>query len=180
MFHHLKKVLGSRGLSTAVGDEGGFAPNLESNEAALQMLVEAVDKAGYELGTQIRFALDAAATEFYAEGTYALDGEGRKGLRAADMIDLYESWADKYPIASIEDGLAEDDWDGWAEMTRRLGDKVQLVGDDLFVTNPRRLQRGIDGGQGNAILVKINQIGTLTETFAAIEMAKRAGIASAR
>ncbi len=173
IFHHLKKVLGDRNLSTAVGDEGGFAPNLKTNEEALQLLMEAVEKAGYEPGKQIQFALDAAANELLKDGKYDLPGEGKSGLSAGDLTNLYENWIEKYPIVSIEDGLGEDDWDGWAEMTRRVGGKVQVVGDDLFVTNPERLQRGIEGGQGNAILVKINQIGTLTETAEAVALAQR-------
>ncbi len=172
-FHCLKKVLASKHLSTSVGDEGGFAPDLKSNEEALQLLMQAVQSAGYEPGRQIAFALDAAANEFHDKGMYQLEGEGRKGLMAADLIDLYEAWLERYPIVSIEDGLAEDDWDGWSALTRRLGGRVQLVGDDLFVTCKKRLQRGIDGGQGNAILVKINQIGSLTETFEAVDLARR-------
>ena len=175
VFHHLKKVLHDKKLSTAVGDEGGFAPDLGSNEEALKFLVQAVEAAGYEPGRQIQFALDVAANELLeSDGkSYALAGEGRRGLTSANLVEIYESWVDRYPIVSIEDGLGEDDWDGWKVLTDRLGSKVQLVGDDLFVTNPERLQRGIDGGQGNAILVKINQIGTLTETMAAVELARR-------
>ena len=175
VFHHLKKVLSDRKLSTAVGDEGGFAPNLESNEEALKLLMEAIEKAGYEPGTQIAIALDSAANEFLDQkaGVYNLDGEGKRGLSSDDLIGLYEGWCERYPIVSIEDGLGEDDWDGWKTMTDRLGGRLQLVGDDLFVTNPERLVRGIQGGQANAILVKINQIGTLTETLQAVEIARR-------
>jgi enolase len=176
IFHQLKKVLASRRLNTAVGDEGGFAPDLESNEEALKLLMQAVEKAGYEPGKQVAFALDVAANELLEEGKpgrYALEGEGKAGLDSAALVDLYEQWLGRYPIVSIEDGLAEDDWDGWAAMTKRLGKRCQLVGDDLFVTNPSRLERGIAGGQANAILVKINQIGTLSETFAAVELARR-------
>jgi len=173
IFHHLKKVLSGRGLSTAVGDEGGFAPDLPSNEEALKLLVQAVEKSGYEPGRQIAFALDAASNELRADGRYALEGEGRSGLPSTALVDLYEQWLDRYPIVSIEDGLAEDDWDGWAQLTRRLGARCQLVGDDLFVTHPGRLQKGIDGGQANAILVKINQIGSLTETLETVNLARR-------
>jgi enolase len=175
IFHHLKKVLAAKHLNTAVGDEGGFAPDLGSNEEALALLSQAVEKAGYEAGRQIAFALDVASNELFEGGRYALEGEGRSGLTSSAMIDLYEKWLERYPIVSIEDGLAEDDWDGWAELTRRLGARCQLVGDDLFVTNPLRLRRGIDGGQANAILVKINQIGSLTETLETVEMARRHG-----
>ena len=173
IFHCLKKVLAAKHLNTAVGDEGGFAPDLPSNEEALKLLMQAVEKAGYEPGKQIAFALDVAATELHEKGRYALEGEGKSGLAASALIDLYEQWLGRYPIVSIEDGLAEDDWEGWSELTRRLGAKCQLVGDDLFVTNPQRLAKGIAGGQANAILVKINQIGTLTETLEAVNLAKR-------
>ena len=177
VFHHLKAVLKARGLNTAVGDEGGFAPDLKSNEEAVTVILEAIDRAGYAAGRDVFLALDVAATEFYdkAAGHYVLAGEGGRTCTPADMTDLYGTWADKYPLVSIEDGLDEDDWDGWATLTERLGDKLQLVGDDLFVTNPERLARGIDEGVGNAILVKINQIGTLSETFEAVNMALGAG-----
>ena len=174
IFHNLKAVLKDRGYVTAVGDEGGFAPNLGSNEEALQVIVEAIEKAGYKPGVDVRLALDVAASEMYEDGKYNLAGEG-KVMTSAQMIDYYEDLLGKYPIISIEDGLAEDDWDGWQQLTERLGAKVQLVGDDLFVTNTERLQRGIEQKAGNAILIKVNQIGTLTETLDAIEMAKRAG-----
>lgn len=172
VFHHLKKVLGQRGLSTAVGDEGGFAPNLNSSEEALAVIVEAIKAAGYRPGEEVALALDPAATEFYQDGCYALEG---KALTSSEMVDFYASLVDRYPILSIEDGLAEDDWEGWRELTRRLGGQIQLVGDDIFVTNPELLEKGIRLGVANSILIKVNQIGTLTETFAAIEMARRAG-----
>ncbi|MFC4640091.1 phosphopyruvate hydratase [Deinococcus hohokamensis] len=171
-FHTLKKVLASRGYNTNVGDEGGFAPDLKSNEEALQVLLEAIEKAGYEPGKDIAIALDPAVTELYKDGHYHLESEGRT-LSTAEMVDFWADWAARYPIVSIEDGLAEDDWDGWQALTSKIGDRVQLVGDDLFVTNPERLQRGIDTGVGNAILVKVNQIGSLTESMDAIELAKR-------
>lgn len=174
VFHALNKVLKGKGLNTAVGDEGGYAPNLSSNEEALQTIMEAIRLAGYEPGKDIFLALDVASTELYHEGVYQLAGEG-KSLTAEEMIQFYEELVAKYPIISIEDGLAEDDWDGWKELTNRLGKKVQLVGDDLFVTNTERLAEGIKKGVGNSILIKVNQIGTLTETLDAIEMAKRAG-----
>lgn len=174
IFHSLKAVLKQRGLSTSVGDEGGFAPNLSSNEEALATIVEAIEKAGYRPGEQVKLALDVAASEIYQEGRYHLAAEGVEKT-ASEMIAFYEELVDKYPIVSIEDGLAEDDWEGWKELTDRLGDRVQLVGDDLFVTNTQRLAQGIEQGVGNSILVKVNQIGTLTETLDAIEMAKRAG-----
>lgn len=176
IYHTLKSVLKARGLSTAVGDEGGFAPDLESNEAALQVIVEAVEKAGYKLGDDIRFALDPATTEIYDEErkVYMLKGEGRE-LTADEMVEFWAGLCERYPIISIEDGMAEEDWDGWKKLTDRLGDKVQLVGDDLFVTNTERLKKGISLGVANAILVKVNQIGSLTETLEAIETAKRAG-----
>ncbi len=177
VFHNLKKVLSSKKYSTNVGDEGGFAPDLKSNAEALEVIQEAVGKAGYELGKQVYIALDAAATEFYDadKKLYSMDG---KQIDAAGMVDLLASWADKYPIVSIEDGCSEDDWDGWKLLTQRLGDKIQLVGDDLFVTNTKRLQRGIDEGIANSILIKVNQIGTLTETIEAIELARRNGYTS--
>jgi enolase len=177
VFHALKKILGDRGISTAVGDEGGFAPSVESHEAAIQLILEAIDKAGYTAGEQIALGLDCAASEFYKDGHYVLSGENLT-LSAGNWIDMLATWVDKYPIISIEDGMHEGDWDGWKQLTERLGKRVQLVGDDLFVTNTKILQEGIDKGIANSILIKINQIGTLTETFAAIEMAKRAGYTS--
>ncbi|MDV6373223.1 phosphopyruvate hydratase [Deinococcus arenicola] len=171
-FHSLKKVLSGRGYNTNVGDEGGFAPDLKSNEEALEVLLEAIEKAGFEAGKDICIALDPAVTELYKDGKYHLESEGRV-LSTDEMVDFWADWASRFPIISIEDGLAEDDWDGWQALTAKIGDKVQLVGDDLFVTNPERLQRGIDTGVGNAILVKVNQIGTLTESMDAIELAKR-------
>ena len=177
VFHSLKKVLQSKKLATNVGDEGGFAPDLKSNAAALDLIVEAVGKAGYELGKQVFIALDPAASEFFNAETkrYGVDG---KQITSAQLVDLYASWVEKYPICSIEDGLAEDDWDGWKALTDRLGKKIQLVGDDLFVTNTKRLQRGIDAGVANSILIKVNQIGTLTETIEAIDLARRNGYTS--
>jgi enolase len=174
IYHTLKKVLKDKGLATAIGDEGGFAPNLASNEEALKAIVTAIEKAGYKPGEQVALALDPAATEFYKDGSYILAGEG-KTLSAAQMVDFYADLVAKYPIVSIEDGLAEDDWEGWKLLTDKLGGKVQIVGDDLFVTNTERLSRGIAAKTANSILVKVNQIGTLTETFDTIEMAKRAG-----
>jgi enolase len=174
VFHNLKAVLKEQGLNTAVGDEGGFAPNLKSNEDALKVILTAIERAGYKPGEQIFLALDVASTEMYKDGKYHLEGEGVTKT-SEEMIAWYEELTAKYPIISIEDGLAEDDWDGWKKLTERLGSKVQLVGDDLFVTNTERLGQGIEKGVGNSILVKVNQIGTLTETFEAIEMAKRAG-----
>jgi enolase len=176
IFHSLKAVLKSQGKNTAVGDEGGFAPDLATNEDAIKVILEAIEKAGYKAGTDIRLALDVAASEMYDEKTkmYNLEGEGVKKT-SAEMVAYYEMLVDKYPIVSIEDGLAEDDWDGWKLLTDALGKKVQLVGDDLFVTNTERLERGIREGIANSILIKVNQIGTLTETFDAIEMAKKAG-----
>ncbi|MEF7612334.1 phosphopyruvate hydratase [Aquincola sp. MAHUQ-54] len=174
-FHALKKIIGDKGLPTAVGDEGGFAPNVESHEAAIQMILQAIEQAGYKPGEQIALGLDCAASEFYHDGLYVLEGEGGKKLAAAEWTDILAAWCDKYPIISIEDGMHEGDWDGWKLLTDRLGKKVQLVGDDLFVTNTKILKEGIDKGIANSILIKINQIGTLTETFSAIEMAKRAG-----
>lgn len=171
-FHHLKKVLSARGYNTNVGDEGGFAPDLKSNEEALEVLLEAIEKAGYEPGKDIAIALDPAVTELFKDGKYHLESENRV-LSSDEMIDFWEDWSKRYPIISIEDGLAEDDWDGWERLTARLGGNVQLVGDDLFVTNPERLQQGIDRRVGNAILVKVNQIGSLTESMDAIELAKR-------
>ena len=176
VFHSLKKVLGEKGLACGVGDEGGFAPNLGSNREALELIVEAIEKAGYKPGDDIRLGLDVAATEMYNKETkkYVLAGEGKE-LTAAEMVDLYEDWANNFPIVTIEDGLDEEDWDGWKLLTDRLGKKLQLVGDDLFVTNTERLERGIEAGVANSILIKVNQIGTITETLDAIEMAKRAG-----
>jgi enolase len=174
-FHALKKILHDKGISTAVGDEGGFAPSVANHEAAIQMILEAIDKAGYTPGEQIALALDCAASEFYHDGHYVLEGEGGIQLSAEAWTDMLSTWVDKYPIISIEDGMHEGDWEGWAHLTKRLGKTVQLVGDDLFVTNTKILKEGIDKGIANAILIKINQIGTLTETFQAIEMAKRAG-----
>ena len=176
VFHNLKSVLKGKGMNTAVGDEGGFAPNLSTNEEAIQVIIEAIEKAGYKPGDDVRIALDVAASEFYdAENDiYNLTGEG-VSRTAEEMVAYYEMLCDKYPVISIEDGLAEDDWDGWKILTDRLGGKIQLVGDDLFVTNTQRLAEGIEKGIANSILIKVNQIGTLTETFDAIEMAKKAG-----
>src|SRR5437773_4789926 len=171
VFHSLARVLKQQGLATAVGDEGGFAPNLRSNEAALQVLVEAIGKAGYEPGRQVALALDPAASEFFDQGAYVLAGEGGRRLTGEAMVDYYADLCARYPIVSIEDGLAEDDWDGWKAISQRLRDRIQLVGDDLFVTNVARLERGIREGVGNSILIKLNQIGTLTETLAAIDTA---------
>ena len=175
-FHALKSVLKDKGMNTAVGDEGGFAPNLSTNEEAIQVIIEAIKKAGYEPGKDILIAMDAASSEFYdAESKlYDLKGEGVKKT-AEEMVEYWKMLLDKYPIISLEDGLAEDDWEGWALLTKELGDRLQLVGDDLFVTNTKRLAEGIEKGVGNSILIKVNQIGTLTETFDAIEMAKKAG-----
>jgi len=174
IFHNLKSVLKGKKLNTAVGDEGGFAPDLPSNGAALDLILEAIQKAGYKPGEQVQIALDVAATEFYDEHkkVYSIDG---KELSSAAMVDFLAAWVDKYPICSIEDGCSEDDWEGWAMLTKRVGDKVQLVGDDLFVTNTQRLQRGITAGIANSILIKVNQIGTLTETIDAIQLAQRNG-----
>ncbi len=174
IFHHLKQVLKSKKLNTAVGDEGGFAPDLPGNSAAIELILEAIDRAGYRAGEQIFIALDAAATEFYDANKklYTIDG---KQLDSAAMVDVWASWVEKYPICSIEDGCSEDDWDGWKLLSQRLADKVQLVGDDLFVTNTTRLQRGIDEHVANSILIKVNQIGTLTETIEAIQLAQRNG-----
>ena len=176
VFHALKKVLGEKGLACGVGDEGGFAPNLGSNREALELIVEAIKAAGYEPGKDVMLGLDVAASEMYNEETkkYVLAGEGKE-LTAAEMVDLYKDWTTNFPIITIEDGLDEEDWAGWKVLTERLGKKVQLVGDDLFVTNTERLERGIEAGVANSILIKVNQIGTITETLDAIEMAKRAG-----
>ncbi len=175
VFHTLAGVLKKRGLATGVGDEGGFAPNLENNEAPLKLLVEAIEKAGYRPGEQIAIALDPAASEFFKGGAYVLEGEGGRRLAPAEMVEYYADLVDRYPIVSIEDGLAEDDWEGWALITKRLGQRIQIVGDDLFVTNIERLARGIREGVANSILIKLNQIGTVSETLSAIEMAHRAG-----
>ncbi len=175
IFHALRAVLRGRGLSTSVGDEGGFAPNLASDEDALAAIMEAITTAGYRPRTHVRIAIDAAASELWEGGRYVFRKSGAAPRSSADMADLYASWLDRYPIASIEDGLAEDDWDGWVELTRRLGRRVQLVGDDLFVTNPERLREGIARGAANSILIKVNQIGTLTETLDAIATARATG-----
>ena len=174
VFHALKKVLKGRGLNTAVGDEGGFAPNLARNDEALAVITEAVELAGYKAGEEIAFALDVASSEFYRDNAYVLSGEGRS-MSSNELVEFYADLCERYPIVSIEDGMAEDDWEGWAALTARLGDRVQLVGDDLFVTNPVRLSRGIAEGTANSILIKVNQIGTLTETLDCIQMAHRAG-----
>ncbi len=174
VFHTLRKILHDRGLNTNVGDEGGFAPSVAHHEEAIQLIMQAIQQAGYEPGKQIALGLDCAASEFFKDGRYHLSGEGLS-LSAADFTNLLETWCDKYPIISIEDAMAESDWEGWATLTKALGKKIQLVGDDLFVTNTKILREGISKGIANSILIKINQIGTLTETFAAIEMAKRAG-----
>jgi len=174
VFHALKKVLSDRGLNTAVGDEGGFAPDLPSNESAIEVILEAIANAGYEAGKDIMLGIDAASSEFYQSGQYVLASENRS-LSSSEFVDLLESWVDKYPIITIEDGMDENDWDGWKLLTDRIGDRVQLVGDDLFVTNTAILEQGIAKGVANSILIKVNQIGTLTETLAAIDMAKKAG-----
>ena len=173
VFQSLKGILHGRGLSTSVGDEGGFAPRLPDQEAAIKLIIEAIEAAGYAAGEDVALALDCASSEFYTEGEYVLRSEGRS-MKAPEFVDYLEAWVDKYPIVSIEDGMAENDWEGWQLLTRRLGDRVQLVGDDLFVTNTRYLRQGIEQGVANSILIKVNQIGTLTETLAAIELAKRA------
>jgi len=172
VFHALKKLLHARGMSTAVGDEGGFAPSVQNHEAAIQLILEAISAAGYEPGREVALGLDCAASEFYRDGSYRLEGEGLT-LSSGDLTNLLATWCDRYPIITIEDGMAENDWDGWKQLTEVLGSRVQLVGDDLFVTNTKILQKGIEEGVANSILIKINQIGTLTETFAAIELAKR-------
>jgi len=177
VFHALRKLLVDRGLSTAVGDEGGFAPRLPKHEAAIKIVLEAIEAAGYQPADQVALALDCASSAFFEDGEYTLAAEGL-AMSSAQFVDYLAAWVEKYPIISIEDGMAEDDWDGWKLLTKRLGKKVQLVGDDLFVTNTRFLKQGIDKGVANSILIKVNQIGTLTETFAAIEMAKRAGYTS--
>jgi enolase len=173
VFHALKSVLKERHLNTGVGDEGGFAPDLKSNEEAIQVILAAIEKAGYRPGEHVFLALDVAASEFFEQDHYVLEGEGGRKCSAGDLIALYATWADKYPLVSIEDGLHEDDWKGWTALTEKLGNKLQLVGDDLFVTNPVRLRRGIEGGVANAVLVKINQIGTLSETFECVRLAQR-------
>jgi enolase len=175
IYHSLKSVLKKRGLATSIGDEGGFAPNLESNRAALDLIIEAIEKAGYKVGSQIALAMDVAATEFYADGSYTFEGSK---VSSDQMIAYYKGLVDSYPLVSIEDPLSEDDWDGWAAITQELGQRVQLVGDDLFVTNPTRLARGIEAKTANALLVKVNQIGTLTETLDAVSMAHKAGYRS--
>ncbi len=175
VFHTLKKVLAGRGLVTSVGDEGGFAPNLKDNDEAIQVILEAIEKAGYAPGEQVSLALDCAASEFYKEGKYVFHKSGGASRSAAELVDFYAGWVEQYPIVSIEDGLAEDDWEGWRLITERLGGKIQLVGDDLFVTNSERLARGIEAGSANSILIKLNQIGTVTETLACIDLAKRNG-----
>jgi enolase len=175
VFHALKKIIHDKGMSVAVGDEGGFAPNVDNHEAAIQLILQAIEQAGYTAGEQFAIGLDCASSEFYKDGLYVLEGEGGVRLTAQQWTDMLATWVDKYPIISIEDGMAEGDWDGWKTLTERLGKKVQLVGDDLFVTNTKIFKEGIDKGIANSILIKINQIGTLSETFAAIEMAKRAG-----
>ncbi|MDH4234405.1 MAG: phosphopyruvate hydratase [Gallionella sp.] len=174
VFHNLKKILHKCGLSTTVGDEGGFAPALGSNEGALKVIVEAIEAAGYVPGTDVAIGIDAAASEFFKDGQYHLKADGLT-LSSAQLIDLYATWVDKYPIITLEDGMSEHDWEGWKQLTSRLGKSIQLVGDDVFVTNTKILREGIRQGLANSILIKVNQIGTLTETFAAIEMAKRAG-----
>ncbi len=178
VFHTLKKVLSKRKLATSVGDEGGFAPDLRDDEEAIKVIIEAIEGAGYQPGKQIALALDVAASELYKDGTYVFKKSGAGKKDAAGMIELYRKWLDEYPIVSIEDGLAEDDWDGWADLTKALGDRCQLVGDDIFVTNTERLARGIENGVANAILIKVNQIGTVSETLEAIEMARAAGYLS--
>ncbi len=175
VFHHLKNVLKSKGYKTSVGDEGGFAPNLGSNEEAFELILDAIGKAGYQPGTQVALAIDSAASEFFVDGAYVFHKSDGSKRSAEEMVDLYESWLGAYPILSLEDGLAEDDWNGWKIMADRLGKKCQLMGDDIFVTNTERLQRGIDEKLANSILIKVNQIGTLTETLQAIELARRAG-----
>ena len=177
VFHALKKLLDDLGMATTVGDEGGFAPNLESHEAALKLIVQAIEKAGLQPGIDVAIGVDCAASEFYKDGLYHLESEGKK-LSSAEMADYLAAWCDKYPVISIEDGMAEGDWDGWKGLTDKLGTKIQLVGDDLFVTNAKILKEGIDKGIANSILIKVNQIGTLSETFQAIEMAKQAGYTS--
>jgi enolase len=178
VFHNLRSVLKSKGYNTAVGDEGGFAPDLKSNEEAIQVILAAIEKAGYAPGKDVFLCMDVASSEFYKEGKYVLEGEGGKTFTSSQLIDLWDSWTKQYPIVSIEDGVAEDDWEGWQELTSRIGSRVQLVGDDFFVTNTKRLAEGIEKGCANSILVKVNQIGTLTETIEAVTMAHNAGYTS--
>ncbi len=177
IFHHLKSILQKKGMQTAVGDEGGFAPNLRSNEEAMEVILEAIEKAGYQAGSEVKLAIDAAASELYDKKTkrYTLQAEAKPVKTAGEMIQLFESWANRYPIFSLEDGLGEDDWDGWRELTRRLGQRLQLVGDDLFVTNTKRIERGIREKAANSVLIKVNQIGTLTETIRAVKLAQKNG-----
>lgn len=177
-FHSLKNVLKKKGYTTSVGDEGGFAPNLGSISEALDLIMESIANAGYSPGDDMFLAIDSAASELFTDGIYNLEGEGKSGLSAESMVEFYEDLVNKYPVVSIEDGLAEDDWDGWKQLTERLGEKIQIVGDDIFVTNTTRLERGIDEGTANSILIKLNQIGTLTETLEAINLANRAGFTS--
>ena len=177
VFHRLKRVLTDRGYSTAVGDEGGFAPDLKSNREAIELVLTAIEQSGYRPGEDIAIALDPAASEFFKGGRYVLEGEGAR-MGCSEMIDYWEDWVTRYPILSIEDGLDESDWDGWKELTRRLGDRIQLVGDDLFVTNPAILRRGVEAGVANSILIKVNQIGTLTETLEAMRIAREAGFSA--
>jgi enolase len=177
-FHALKKVLVKRKLATGVGDEGGFAPDLKNDEDAITVILEAIEAAGYAAGKEIALALDCAASELYKDGTYTFKKSGAGTKSSEGMVEMYQRWLDEYPIVSIEDGLAEDDWDGWARLTKALGDRCQLVGDDLFCTNTERLARGIESGVANAILIKVNQIGTLSETLEAIDMARAAGYLS--
>jgi len=174
VFHILKKVLSEKGLATSVGDEGGFAPRLETNESALKVIVEALEHAGYKPGDDVGLAIDPASSEFYKDGKYVLQGEGRT-LSVSGMVDYYEGLCGRYPILSVEDGMAEDDWDGWHQLTERIGSRVQIVGDDLFVTNPERLEMGIKKGTANSILIKLNQIGTVSETLNTVKIAHRAG-----
>ncbi|MBD3426884.1 MAG: phosphopyruvate hydratase [Candidatus Omnitrophica bacterium] len=175
VFHNLKKILHAMGLATSVGDEGGFAPNLQSNEEAVEVIIKAIEQAGYQPGKDISIALDPASSEFYKDGNYVLNAEKDPEKSPEKMVDFYKQWVEKYPIVSVEDGMAEDDWDGWKKLTEKIGSKVQLVGDDLFVTNTERLKEGIEKGIANSILIKVNQIGTLSETLEAIKMAKEAG-----
>jgi enolase len=178
VFHNLKSVLKAKGYNTAVGDEGGFAPNLKSNEEAITVILEAIEKAGYKPGADVFLCMDVASTEFYKDGKYVLAGEGGKTFTSDTLIDLWDSWTKQYPIVSIEDGVAEDDWEGWQQLTARIGNRIQLVGDDFFVTNTKRLAEGIAKGAANSILVKVNQIGSLTETIEAVQMAHKAGYTS--
>ncbi len=175
VFHTLKKVLSERGLVTSVGDEGGFAPNLDNNDEAIQVILEAIEKAGYQPGEHVALALDPAASEFYRDGKYVFHKSDGSQRSSEEMVEFYRDWVEKYPIVSIEDGLAEDDWEGWTLMTQELGDKIQIVGDDIFVTNTERLTKGIELGAANSILIKLNQIGTVTETLACIDLARRNG-----